>query len=259
MSGISSTVAVIRERLHERYGDNCLRLAFLELRQAGTPADVRRCLATLGVRIADEDFAAVEASSSSGEHFSAAIVGKLSARRQTVVDEAWRRLKTVCGMETACTVGAIHALFDPSRFQPVVTGHKTVDQYVQEMHDLFNDESNPDGLVTRDEFAAFYAGVGIGHAQDVDFERHVLRAWNLDKPQIATRDELAATSTSVPKSKAGRDHPLYQPSSTAVGKNLDQAFDVPRSHNRAGAFTKHAPRPQASSGLNTASTRSKVI
>uniref|UniRef100_A0A7S1PL58 EF-hand domain-containing protein n=1 Tax=Neobodo designis TaxID=312471 RepID=A0A7S1PL58_NEODS len=258
MAAVSNIVAGIRARLHERYGDNCLRLAHQHLLAASTVADVRKALARLGVRIADEEFATLEARGDAAA-LAADIVGKLSPRRHTVVGEAWRRLKAVCGMETACTIGAVHALFDPSRFQAVQTGHKTVDQYVQEMQELFSDESNPDGLVTQDEFVAFYGGVSMGIAQDVDFERHVLRAWNLDKPQVATRDELMATATTVPKSKAGREHPLYQPSSTAIGKNLDQAFDVPRSHNRAGAFTKHAPRPQPSSGLNTASTRSKVI
>lgn len=249
----------IRARLLERWGPNGVRLAYKRLLEVKDADSARRALAGLGVRVADEEFAYLERQLR-GDQFAGAVVGVVSSRRSLVLGEAWKRLKNACGSDAdVITTGAMHALFDPSRFQVVQTGHKTGEQCVDELREIFSDESNPDGLVSFGEFTAYYAGVGLEIADDSDFERHVMRAWNLDKPYIATRDELAATATHVPASKAGRAHPLYQPSSAAVGKNLDQAFETSRDHFRAGAFTKHAPRPSPSSGLNTAVSRSRII
>ena len=254
---LQQTFAGIQRRLLERWGQNALRLAFLTLRDCVTHDEFRRGLASLGVRIADED-ADLMAAKVESDRLTMLVVGSLPARRRTVVEEAFRKLCRLSG-ETNIAVGAIHEYFDPTRFQEVVSRLRTAEECVEEIAEAFNYDTNPDGSVGLEEFAAYYSGVSASIKEDSDFERYVLRSWNLDRPLAATREELATTMTRIPQSKEGRSHPLYQPSSTNVGKNLDQAFEVTKQFNRAGAFTKHAPPPGPSSGLNTSFTRSKAI
>jgi hypothetical protein len=249
--------AELRNSLIERWGANGLRLARQQLREADSHAELRKGLAALGVRLADEDFETVAAAFAPGDLVNR-IIGQLSARRKLIVEEAYKRLCVASGSDVA-DVDAMYRHFDPSRFPEVTSNKKTADECISDIVDAFSFETNPDGTVSFHEFADYYCGVAGTVADDKDFERLVLRSWNLDRPATVTRDQLEMTATRIPKSTAGRDHPLYQPASTLVGKNLQQAFDVPRAHNRHGAFTKHAPPPAPSSSLNTASTRSRVL
>ena len=57
---------------------------------------------------------------------------------------------------------------------------------------------------------------------------------------------------------ARRDHPLYVTSMMAYGSTSSQHRHDPH-HHRPGGFTKNAPPFSAGSGLNTATTRSRVI
>lgn len=243
----------IRQALVTRCGVNALRLAASQLYQRDSYSEYRAVLAALGIRISDEDFEVLVESIAESD-FPGMLLGALSPRRQLVVDEAFRRLTKIAGRH-AVSYAVLRDYFDPSRHADVTSRLKLVEDVIADFHADFGGDSEID----QPEFNAYYMGVSCTIADDLEFEKHVMRSWNLDKPYIASREELASTVTRVPKSTFGRQHPLYQTASQNVGKGLDQAFEVPRENNRAGHFTKHAPPPKPSSSLNTSTTRSKVM
>lgn len=254
---VASIIASIRARLVEREGENALRVAHNHLRGCGTVPECRRNLKDLGVRIADEDVEVLDANIDA-QQLPALIVGKLSARRQLVVEEAFRRLCKVSDDEMP-HVAALHEYFDASRHSAVKSRLKTADAVVADFEALWTRESNPSGVVTFEEFCAYYGGVSAGITADEEFELHVMRSWNLDRPHVSTRAAQSEQMNTTVQSKEGRNHPLYQTAAQHYGKNLEQAFEVPRANNRAGGFTKHNPPPRATSGLNTSSYKSKAI
>lgn len=246
----SRILADIRRSLVARCGFNSLRALRATLDTCVSASEFRTALASFGIRISDEDFATISAL-----QFDAlrdGILEKLSPRRQLVVDEAFRKLRSV---QDPVTEDLLRDFFDPSRLEGVARKL----ELESDVLDTFFEAFPGNAIVDAFGFSAYYGGVSCSIASDVDFEKHVMRSWNLDKGIPVSRSELRALAETIPKSKMAREHPLYQTAAQQHGKDLDKAFEVPTEHHRNGHFTKHAPPPKPSSGLNTGSTRSKVL
>jgi hypothetical protein len=245
---MAAVMKQIRAQLAAAHGHKGMLLAAVVLRDAATAAECRRGLAHLGVRIGDEAFDAVEAAH--GDALAAAVCGSLE-KRNVVVDMGWARVAGDGAMEV--TVARLFEQYDTAR-------HERVDATVTvtSFAECWDELTAPEGVVSKENFTAYYIGVSLTVAADRDFQLLVMRSWNLDRPAAVV--ELAAASATLAAQSAmtGRKHALYHTSSNSIGTNLEQAFEPTMKNNRAGHFTKHAPPPAPTSGMNTSTTRTKV-
>ena len=236
------------------HGSRGMLLAATPLAGVDDAADVRRGLALISVRLSDEHFDALVAAHGAG--LAAAICGSLGGRA-TVVDMAFARVAG--SADAVVAVEDLVAQYDVSRHE-----HVDQEQAAAEFASCFDQVTAPDGVVGKAMFVAYYIGVAHRFAADREFQLYVMRSWNLDRPAGAATAaaQLGGTNASMSSTQqramTGRSHPLYQTASGNIGTNLEQAFAMNPKNNRAGAFTKHAPTPMASTGLNTSASRTKV-
>lgn len=264
-------VANLREKLLHRAGKNGIRELSRQFRIMDddsnltlSPDELRTGLRDFGLMMSDEDFAHVsQVLDKNGDgvlsvtEFLIAIRGPLSPRRLTVIQAAYKRLdRDGSGI---VDINDVRDFYEVARHPAVLQGKATQADILVKFLCNFDNQTNPDGRVTYQEFLNYYAGVSSGIDNDQHFELLLTRAWNLDKPVKQNRDELNAHRTQTVTSKFGNKHPLYQTSAAVNGKDLESAFKPPTRFNRAGAFTKNEPRPTPSSGLNTGTTRSKIM
>ena len=264
-------IAKLRTKCLQRAGKNGIRELSRQFRIMDdnnnlllSPDELRGGLRDFGIVVADEEFDhMVKLLDKNGDgsisvtEFLIAVRGPLSPRRITVIQAAFKRLdRDGSGI---IDLYDLRDYYDVSRHPAVLTGKATQADVLVKFLCNFDSETNPDGKVTFKEFLDYYAGVSASIDNDQHFELLLTRAWNLDKPVKAKRDEIQMRQTQTVKSKYGTAHPLYQTSTKMIGKDLDQAFPPERRFGKAGKFTKHEPLPSPSSGLNTSVTRSKVI
>eukprot|EP00758_Cryptobia_borreli_P003453 Tbor_TRINITY_DN3754_c0_g1::TRINITY_DN3754_c0_g1_i1::g.2398::m.2398 len=69
--------------------------------------------------------------------------------------------------------------FDASRHPAVIKGQLTADEVLEKFHNSFDNETNPDGIITKQEFEQYYAGVSSSIDND-DYFMAILRGcWRL--------------------------------------------------------------------------------
>jgi Ca2+-binding EF-hand superfamily protein len=271
--GEQRVVSIVRAKCLSRNGENGIRalsqhFAALEDDRALhlTQEEFRGVLRDCGVVLSDEEFdqlvsnfhSTVISRSVDTRAFLQALKGRMNTRRQTVVDIAFARFdQQRTGM---ITLETLHRYYDVSR-HPQVLAHKlTPEDAIQQFHSHFNSATNPEGIVSKEEFEHFYSGVSATVDSDDYFETLLIRSWNLDKPLETV---IHPSEMKIPQSiddLPGRRpvHPLYQTSASTHGKNLQEAIVPPPVHNRTGLFTKNSPGPWKNSSLNTKLERSRV-
>jgi len=264
-------IVKIREAILKRCGENGIRQISLAFRvmdddrnQVLSVEEFRTGLRDCGLLLSDEDFtAAMRIFDKNGDgaidvtEFLVQIRGRLAPRRENVVGIAFDRFDK--NQNGIIDINDLRESYDVSRHPSVLGGKVTEADALLTFLCLFDDQSNPDGKVTKSEFLAYYAGVSAGIDNDDFFESMVIRAWNLDKPptQRKRREATAipATFEDLPVRNA---HPLYKTTQMSYGNQPAQGT-VSKEKFRTGNFTKNSFGPPRHTGLNTSVTRSKVI
>jgi Ca2+-binding EF-hand superfamily protein len=266
-----SAVKKIREVILKRIGENGIRAISSAFRvmddnsnQMLSSDEFRTGLRDCGILLSDEDFLAAMShfdKNSDGNidvtEFLVALRGTLAPRRQRVIEIAFDRFDV--DKTGVIDLNDLREVYDVSRHPQVLAGKITEAEALLSFLTLFDDQSNPDGRVTKEEFIAYYTGLSASIDNDDYFEAIVIRAWNLDKP-LALRKrreapKMPTTVNDLPQVK--RAHPLYVTTQSSYGAQVE-GHTVSKERFRTGDFTKNYFGPPRHTGLNTSVTRSVV-
>lgn len=77
------------------------------------------------------------------------------------------------------TVADVARKYDPRHHPKYVTGEWDAEKVFLEFLSSFDSPSDPDGIVTREEFINYYAGVSASIDLDVYFDLLIRNAWRL--------------------------------------------------------------------------------
>ena len=113
--------------------------------------------------------------------FCVTVMGVLNERRQKIVDRAFQKIDTTGN--GLLEIDDIRDTFDASSHPKVKDGTMSEDQVLRDFLEVFEAGESKDGIVTPEEFNAYYAGLGLSIADDAYFEAVVTKAWKLDEPQ----------------------------------------------------------------------------
>eukprot|EP00758_Cryptobia_borreli_P013501 Tbor_TRINITY_DN5840_c0_g1::TRINITY_DN5840_c0_g1_i14::g.5976::m.5976 len=228
--------------------------------------ELRTCIREImGLCIPDEDFALIikafdaEGHGISIDEFLIGIRGPLSLRRKTAIEAAYYRIDS--DHKGYIDINDMKACLDVSRHPNVIAGRSSPEEMVNKYLSNFDNPTNPDGIVTFEDFINYYVGVSSNMESDEHFELLMIRTWALDRPSKS----LVNVNTAVRSITGGRglesdggisrkNHPLYQSTSMSYGSTIDK-HKMGVMHNRPGAFTKNAPPCGGSTGLNFGSTK----
>jgi Ca2+-binding EF-hand superfamily protein len=262
----------LRDRLLSRFGKNGLRAlgrymlldrpAAASDAQQMSPAELRSSLREFGLILSDEDYAAIvlavdpkQTGLIAPADFFRLLRGSIRPRQITVIKAAFRRLDHdgtgIISLDT------LREYYQTGRHPAVLIHHLSQEQAADKFLSNWTGETNPDLVVTEEEFFNYYAGVSYRFRDDTEFELLLTRSWSLDRPTNLSRQEELLRQTQTAISKFGTAHPLYQTSAKLYGKDLEQAFKPETRYNKAGAFTKKEPPPSPSCSLNTSMTRNR--
>lgn len=195
-------VASVKAQITARSGPNALKAAIRYFRAMdangdGTlsPVEFSDGLGRLGVKLTAHNAAylmrAMDANGDgrvSLEEFLRVLIGGMNPRRTKLVDRAFAKFDRTG--DGKVTVADLKGCFDASRHPLVQRGVKKEEDVLAEFLSGFDDPANPDGVVTREEFHAYYAALSSGIPHDDVFEAMMLRCWDLDE---APRPRLNAT------------------------------------------------------------------
>eukprot|EP01005_Ploeotia_sp_CARIB1_P001981 NODE_88_length_1654_cov_479.903733_g86_i0.p1 GENE.NODE_88_length_1654_cov_479.903733_g86_i0~~NODE_88_length_1654_cov_479.903733_g86_i0.p1 ORF type:complete len:417 (+),score=82.60 NODE_88_length_1654_cov_479.903733_g86_i0:252-1502(+) len=159
--------------------------------------------------------------------FLRAIRGTLNPRRKAIVDKAYNAFDL--DKNGTIDLNDLRERYDASRNPLVLQGKKTQDEVLRDFLNTFDNSSNPDGVVTQQEFYSYYAGVSSNIDNDELFEMMVTRAWNLDKQNRnqQTGSALTIGGTSGVKSRkpaAAIGNPPMDFGTTDTGKKYLRSY-----------------------------------
>ena len=273
----------LKNQLLHRHGVHGVLLLWRALQcrddSAGSEIDhARAALASLSVRMTDEDFLLIKDNVSSQARFYKMIGGEMSDRRKTVLDLAWTRLASIyayrhaadgsmnSALPTSLPASVLSDHFDVRRHKEVQDGTVTAEEAIEEFMGLLRREVHVESTlcshVFYNEYLAYFCGLSNRIPKDVDFELYIVRSWNLDAPPngaYRSRQEQEAAFVDMPMSTLGREHPLYQTSSSVIGAPKVTAFPVETCFRRAGKFTQREPPREPAATLNTSIAKSRIM
>ena len=123
------------------------------------------------------------------DEFVRALRGNLNKRRLDVVVRAFAKFDR--DGSGSITIDDLTGLYKADQHPEVLQGRRTQAQVLHDFLKCFDSERTPDGVVTRDEFECYYAGVSANIDSDDYFEAMVIRTWDLDdpkQPRLATTE-----------------------------------------------------------------------
>eukprot|EP00760_Papus_ankaliazontas_P007864 PhM_4_TR13568/c0_g1_i1/m.38659 len=196
----SKVLNKVRSALLERYGDGGIlamsrsfRIMDTDSNQSLTPQELFSGLERYGIPLdKDERREVLAAMDTSGD-------GKISATeffvlvrgdnehpgRRRVVERAWKQLdRDGSGL---ATIDDLRGVFSAKRNPLVLSGKMSEDEALMSFLGQFDDQTNPDGVVTWEEFWSYYSGVGVNIDNDLQFETLVTKAWRLGEPNSNLR------------------------------------------------------------------------
>eukprot|EP00668_Euglena_longa_P034585 GGOE01044409.1.p1 GENE.GGOE01044409.1~~GGOE01044409.1.p1 ORF type:complete len:280 (+),score=58.18 GGOE01044409.1:60-899(+) len=194
------------------------------------PDDLRIAFKNYGIHVREADFNELVAlfCTETGAVHVAALFAAL--RAFATLDPSGRGL---------VDLDVLHTRFNPSQHPEVVSGQRTIQEVSFDFRDIFDDVSNPSGLVTWQEFEAYYAGVSAGIEHDTYFELMMANCWGLDDLHLEAivRDQAFGDSQ--------RDFRSTLPPGSVAKLNYRKP-QVPR---RIVGYTGHVPGAKDSFGV----------
>jgi Ca2+-binding EF-hand superfamily protein len=111
------------------------------------------------------------------DEFLRALRPPMDAVRRGAVDKAWT--KADANGDGQLTVLDLEARYDVSGDPRFLTGEKSKDELFRAFLDEFDTDGSPDGLVTKDEFVDYYAGISAGIDDSMHFDLLLRNAWKV--------------------------------------------------------------------------------
>eukprot|EP00999_Lentomonas_sp_LEN2_P000282 NODE_1278_length_924_cov_92.032622_g1232_i0.p1 GENE.NODE_1278_length_924_cov_92.032622_g1232_i0~~NODE_1278_length_924_cov_92.032622_g1232_i0.p1 ORF type:complete len:269 (+),score=45.68 NODE_1278_length_924_cov_92.032622_g1232_i0:115-921(+) len=143
-------------------------------------------MADYGVHLTDQELEeAIAAFDTNGDglvnvtEFFVAVKGGMNERRRELVQRAFDCLDR--DNNNTADLHDVRGRFDASTHPKVISGEMTEDDVLGDFLKTFDGSSNPDSVVTRSEFEAYYAGLSAGIDNDDYFETMLCNAWQLDE------------------------------------------------------------------------------
>eukprot|EP01007_Sphenomonas_quadrangularis_P002379 NODE_381_length_1567_cov_329.573781_g276_i0.p1 GENE.NODE_381_length_1567_cov_329.573781_g276_i0~~NODE_381_length_1567_cov_329.573781_g276_i0.p1 ORF type:complete len:452 (+),score=85.96 NODE_381_length_1567_cov_329.573781_g276_i0:26-1357(+) len=125
--------------------------------------------------------------------FLATLRGTMNSRRKAIVKRAFQRIDT--NSDGFIDLRELRARYSCDRHPAVLQGLSSADEVQAEFLASFDDQTNPDGRVSREEFEAYYAGVSAAIDSDDYFVAMLKATWTLDENPEATLAGTFASST----------------------------------------------------------------
>eukprot|EP01065_Artemidia_motanka_P032700 TRINITY_DN39690_c0_g1_i1.p1 TRINITY_DN39690_c0_g1~~TRINITY_DN39690_c0_g1_i1.p1 ORF type:complete len:573 (+),score=206.27 TRINITY_DN39690_c0_g1_i1:70-1719(+) len=162
------------------------------------------------------------------QEFLRGLRGGLNPRRRKVVRQAFQKFdKDGSGQ---ITVDELKGTYSVANHPAVLKGEKTEEETLADFLACFEDKHNPDGVITWEEFEAYYAGVGANIDNDDYFDMMVTETWDLEDP---TRPRFAP--------RKPREHDVFgNPVAPARPVAMHEVYPKPkRAPNQRGYDTNH--------------------
>jgi len=111
------------------------------------------------------------------DEFLIAIRPPMSAARQKIILEAFRKLdKNSDGIVDISDMKGVYNVKNHPKYQ---SGEATEEQLFKQFLEVFEMKDHVDGLVTKEEFINYYAGVSASIDSDIYFDLMMRNAWKL--------------------------------------------------------------------------------
>eukprot|EP00993_Chasmostoma_nieuportense_P000822 NODE_1755_length_1391_cov_72.652690_g1666_i0.p1 GENE.NODE_1755_length_1391_cov_72.652690_g1666_i0~~NODE_1755_length_1391_cov_72.652690_g1666_i0.p1 ORF type:complete len:438 (-),score=97.80 NODE_1755_length_1391_cov_72.652690_g1666_i0:77-1354(-) len=123
--------------------------------------------------------------------FLTSLRGKLPPRRKAWIVKVWKSFPKTNGDNVP--LSALRSRYDASTHPDVLAGGTAEEDARQFIFDSFNPETNPTGLVSKEEFECFYAGVSACTDNDEHFALMMHNTWRLGPPKQTFTTTLANT------------------------------------------------------------------
>jgi Ca2+-binding EF-hand superfamily protein len=146
------------------------------------------------------------------DEFVKVLVGGVNARRRAVMKKTYAALAARCG--GAVATDALVAEFDAALHPSVVAGQRKAGEVAAELTGAFAVDRDADGVVSEEEFCAFFTGMSATVPTDEVFEATLLRCFHAD---AAAAPRLDAT---VRDWEATGGDPLARPAPTPYSSPL---------------------------------------
>eukprot|EP01062_Namystynia_karyoxenos_P070913 TRINITY_DN6630_c0_g1_i1.p1 TRINITY_DN6630_c0_g1~~TRINITY_DN6630_c0_g1_i1.p1 ORF type:complete len:575 (+),score=199.77 TRINITY_DN6630_c0_g1_i1:78-1727(+) len=124
------------------------------------------------------------------QEFLRGLRGGLNPRRRKIVRQAFQKFDADGSGQI--TVEDLRGKYSVANHPAVIKGEKSEDEALEDFLACFEDKHNPDGIVTWEEFEAYYCGVGANIDNDDYFEMMVTETWDLEDeshPRFAPRKQ----------------------------------------------------------------------
>jgi Ca2+-binding EF-hand superfamily protein len=109
--------------------------------------------------------------------FLLALRPKMSRARRMLVEQAFRKLdKTGDG---TVSVDDLRGVYNVKHVQKFVTGEWSEDRCLAKFLEKFDTPNEKDGIITKEEFENYYAGVSASIDSDVYFDLMMRNAWKI--------------------------------------------------------------------------------
>eukprot|EP01060_Flectonema_neradi_P038554 TRINITY_DN8132_c0_g1_i1.p1 TRINITY_DN8132_c0_g1~~TRINITY_DN8132_c0_g1_i1.p1 ORF type:complete len:551 (+),score=104.17 TRINITY_DN8132_c0_g1_i1:136-1788(+) len=175
-------------------GNNGLREMTQEFRKMDknadsflSPDELRKGLSGWGVKLSDFEVRYLVTSFDedgdgklSLDEFLKGIRGGLNPRRRKIVDRAFNALDT--DLSGFIDINELKARYDVTNHPAVLKGEKTAEECYRDFIRNFEDGNSIDQKISKEEFEAFYSGVGKNIDSDDYFEMMIVETFSLDDP-----------------------------------------------------------------------------
>ena len=128
------------------------------------------------------------------EFLSAMRIG-LNPRRRAFVERAFQRFDQ--NGDGQLTADEVRAAFNASAHPDVARGIRSAEEVLAEFVLDFDCDGDPDGVISKQEFEAYYSGVSAGVANDEEFVDQMCATWGLDDSTPASYDRRPHSHLSI--------------------------------------------------------------
>jgi len=131
--------------------------------------------------------------------------GGMTPRRKCAVERVWEIFDR--DRDDNVALDQVLNAYRIENHPMVLTGQLSEQEAGDDFYSFFNYETNPEGLVSKEEFFAFYAGVGQNIADDEYFENRLYGVWGVE---TFPKTDMESFGTVRGAFEAGKKDPVLQ-------------------------------------------------